>query len=149
MTDIKDEELEEPDSLCCPITRVLYSDPVVLVDSGNTYEREAILKHCSTTGWTDPMTNEKLSSAAVVTNWDKRRDLESFLESHPDYIPHWGSRAIPPPSSKELHVPQNPPARPGHHTLNLKLDVHLSGKQLLGIMVSCWCAWKLYYWIYP
>jgi hypothetical protein len=32
----------EPVHLLCPITRVMYRDPVFVAESGNTYEREAI-----------------------------------------------------------------------------------------------------------
>ena len=32
----------EPVHLLCPITRVMYRDPVFVAESGNTYKREAI-----------------------------------------------------------------------------------------------------------
>ena len=35
----------EPDVLVCPITRTMFRDPVMVFDSGHTYERSAILSH--------------------------------------------------------------------------------------------------------
>ena len=40
---------EPPDALCCPIGLTLMEDPVILVETGHTYERqniEAYLKRC-------------------------------------------------------------------------------------------------------
>ena len=33
---------DEPEELLCPITRSMFRDPVVLLNSGHTYERSAI-----------------------------------------------------------------------------------------------------------
>lgn len=38
----EDGEVEEPEELLCPITKVMMRDPVFVAGSGNTYEREAI-----------------------------------------------------------------------------------------------------------
>ena len=40
----------EPDVLVCPITRTMFRDPVMVVDSGHTYERSAILSHFGRNG---------------------------------------------------------------------------------------------------
>jgi leucine-rich repeat protein SHOC2 len=45
--DLPDADLDadldaEPEELMCPITRTMFRDPVVVVDSGHTYERSAI-----------------------------------------------------------------------------------------------------------
>ena len=40
--DAPDADLDaEPEELMCPITRTMFRDPVVVVDSGHTYERSA------------------------------------------------------------------------------------------------------------
>ena len=35
----------EPEELLCPITRTVFRDPVMVFDSGHTYERSAVLAH--------------------------------------------------------------------------------------------------------
>ena len=40
-----EEEDAEPEELMCPITRVLFRDPALVVESGQTYERKAIRSH--------------------------------------------------------------------------------------------------------
>ena len=35
----------EPEELMCPITHAMFRDPVMVVESGHTYERSAILEH--------------------------------------------------------------------------------------------------------
>ena len=46
----------EPEELICPITRTMFRDPVMVVDSGHTYERSAILSHFQRNGAKDPLT---------------------------------------------------------------------------------------------
>ena len=36
---------EQPDALCCPIGMTLMEDPVMLVETGHTYERQNIEAH--------------------------------------------------------------------------------------------------------
>ena len=60
---------DEPEVLLCPITRVMFRDPVMVVDSGHTYERSAILSHFERNGAKDPLTRRALSSTKVMTNW--------------------------------------------------------------------------------
>ena len=48
----------EPDVLVCPITRTMFRDPVMVVDSGHTYERSAI---CRTSGATGPRTRSRVA----------------------------------------------------------------------------------------
>ena len=44
LPDAPDADLEdEPEALMCPITRTMYRDPVMIFDSGHTYERSAVL----------------------------------------------------------------------------------------------------------
>lgn len=54
-------------SLECPITHEVMSDPVILITTGQTYERKAIEVWLSTHD-TDPVTGEKLMSKTVVPN---------------------------------------------------------------------------------
>ena len=57
------ELVVEPDVLICPITRNMFCDPVVVVDSGHTYERSAIVSHFRCNGIKDPLTGRALRSA--------------------------------------------------------------------------------------
>ena len=74
----------EPDVLLCPITRVMFRDPVMVVESGHTYERSAILSHFERNGPKDPLTRLALSSTKVMTNWAVRQMVR---DKHPDVTP--------------------------------------------------------------
>ena len=63
----------EPEVLLCPITRIMFRDPVVVVESGHTYERSAVLSHFDRNGAKDPLTRRALSSTKVMTNWVVRQ----------------------------------------------------------------------------
>lgn len=107
--------VEEPEHLLCPITQVLFQDPVC-IESGNVYERAAILGAWkgSSRGIYDPRFNLCLQSPTMITSWDTRRQVETFLAAHPDYIPHgWTSRDVPTPplnaARPRQHTPTSPP----------------------------------------
>ena len=70
--------------LLCPITRVMFRDPVMVVESGHTYERSAILSHFERNGPKDPLTRLALSSTKVMTNWAVRQMVR---DKHPDVTP--------------------------------------------------------------
>ena len=73
LPDAPDADLDaEPEVLMCPITRAVFRDPVMVVDSGHTYERSAILSHFERNGAKDPLTRRALSSTKVMTNWAMR-----------------------------------------------------------------------------
>ena len=66
LPDDPDADLDaEPEVLMCPITRAVFRDPVMVVDSGHTYERSAILSHFDRNGAKDPLTRRALSSTKV------------------------------------------------------------------------------------
>ena len=92
----------EPDVLICPITRNMFRDPVVLVDSGHTYERSAIVSHFRCNGTKDPLTGLALRSARVMTIWTVRQIVQDWLDKHPDVTPDgWDSRELLQPSSDD------------------------------------------------
>ena len=79
----------------CPITHIMFRDPVVVVDSGHTYERSAILSHFRRNGAKDPLTRLALSSTKVTTNWAVRQIVQAWLDKHPDVTPDgWDSREL-------------------------------------------------------
>ena len=89
----------EPDVLICPITRTMFRDPVVVVDSGHTYERSAVLAHFRCNGAKDPLTRRALSSTKVMTNWAMRNVVQDWLDKHPGVTPDgWESHELLEPS---------------------------------------------------
>lgn len=101
--------MDEPEHLLCPILQALYRDPVFVIDSGNTYERDAVLEFWERVGEArDPLTNVRLASREVRTNWGVRREVQGFLDRNPAYLPFgWDSRALLPPDR-----PPPPPPEP-------------------------------------
>jgi leucine-rich repeat protein SHOC2 len=92
----------EPEVLMCPITRTMFRDPVVVVESGHTYERSAILEHFDRNGAKDPLTGLALSSTRVMTNWAVRQIVQDWLDRHPDVTPDGrDSRELLEPSSDD------------------------------------------------
>jgi hypothetical protein len=74
LPDAPDADLDaEPEELLCPITRTMFRDPVVVVDSGHTHERSAILSNFERNGAKDPLTRRALSSTKVMTLWSVRQ----------------------------------------------------------------------------
>ena len=100
MPDAPDADLDaEPEVLLCPITRTMYRDPVMVFDSGHTYERHAILSHFERNGAKDPLTRRALSSTNVMTNWAVRQIVRDWLDKHPGVTPGgWDSRELLEPS---------------------------------------------------
>ena len=92
----------EPDVLVCPITRTMFRDPVMVVVSGHTYERNAVLSHFGRNGAKDPLTRLALSSTKVMTNWAVRQIVQDWLDRHPDVTPDgWDSRELLEPSEDD------------------------------------------------
>lgn len=78
----QEQDLEIPDEFKCPITREIMSDPVVL-ESGHSYEREAIQAWFNTGKKTDPKTNLRLSVRTHFPNIQLRQAIERFLQERP------------------------------------------------------------------
>jgi leucine-rich repeat protein SHOC2 len=92
----------ELDVLVCPITRTMFRDPVMVVVSGHTYERNAVLSHFGRNGAKDPLTRLALSSTKVMTNWAVRQIVQDWLDRHPDVTPDgWESRELLEPSEDD------------------------------------------------
>ncbi|WIA39971.1 hypothetical protein OEZ86_013401 [Tetradesmus obliquus] len=76
---------EVPSDLLCPITYQLLEDPVILVDSHQTYERAAIEEWLSRGNSKDPVTGIRLASTTLVPNVLVRKLAREWLEAHPCY----------------------------------------------------------------
>ena len=100
LPDTPDADLDaEPEELVCPITRNMFRDPVIAVESGHTYERNAILSHFRCNGAKDPLTGLALSSTKVMTIWAVRQIVQAWLDKHPSVTPDgWDSRELLEPS---------------------------------------------------
>ena len=103
LPDAPDADLDaEPEELMCPITRTMFRDPVMVVDSGHTYERSAILSHFERNGAKDPLTRRALSSTKVMTNWALRNLVQDWVDKHPGVTPDgWDSRELLEPSKDD------------------------------------------------
>ena len=106
LPDARDADLAdldaEPEELLCPITRTMFRDPVMVVESGHTYERSAILSHFERNGAKDPLTRRALSSTKVMTNWAMRNVVQAWLDKHTRVTPDgWDSRELPEPSKDD------------------------------------------------
>ena len=103
LPDAPDADLDaEPEELMCPITRTMFRDPVMLFDSGHTYERNDILAHFARNGAKDPLTRLALSSTKVTTNWVVRPIVQAWLDKHPGVTPDgWDSRELLEPSKDD------------------------------------------------
>ncbi|KAJ1635004.1 hypothetical protein T492DRAFT_969555 [Pavlovales sp. CCMP2436] len=91
---------------------MLYRDPVFVPESGNTYDRAALETFWRQTAGRrarDPLTNRDLSTRQVFVNWDKRREVASWLSEHVAVTPTgWASRDDIPPA---VGTRQSPPGR--------------------------------------
>ena len=94
---------EEPRELICPITGVMFRDPVMAAD-GRTYERAAFLELIARRRRyfrqpTSPYHGGPLEHTAVVTNWAIRDAVERWFEGNPLRTPDgWDDRDVPPPA---------------------------------------------------
>ena len=101
LPDAPDADLNaEPEELMCPITHAMFRDPVMVVESGHTYERDDILEHFEQRNEAkDPLTRRALSSTKVMTNWAVRQIVQAWLDKHPGVTPDgWDSRELLEPS---------------------------------------------------
>lgn len=68
-----------PPGFVCPITGQIMKDPVILVGTGYTYERDAISKHIESSQ-TDPLTQKPISDTRLVSNHATKSLIEEFLK---------------------------------------------------------------------
>lgn len=61
---LKRRKLNHSENLICPITLEVFKDPVIIED-GNTYEREAILKYLNNNNLS-PITREPVNKQIVI-----------------------------------------------------------------------------------
>ena len=100
---------EEPDHLLCPITREMFRDPVMVMESGHTYERKAIEQHLQN-DCTDPVTRYRIG-VVPVTNRIARNAVQAWLDENPSVTPDgWTTREMPPPQPRGATTSTRRPA---------------------------------------
>ncbi len=95
--------LDIPEDILCPITSQIMTEPVMLIDSGNTYEREGILQWLEKNN-TDPLTNEILNNKSIKPNLMAKRLIVSFLDKHKLTYPNLIHETYFPDSLKAILV---------------------------------------------
>lgn len=77
-----------PNHLSCPLTLVrsrdqdLYREPMI-VSSGQTYEKDYIIKHFEANGNTDPITRAKLADGLLIANKNIKQAAADWLSRQP------------------------------------------------------------------
>lgn len=91
-SEISDGKHTPPKDFVCPITTLIFNDPVTL-ETGQTFERKAIQEWIDKGNSTCPITHQKLHNAQLPkTNYVLKRLIASWKELTP--------------SSNDFHVPQ-------------------------------------------
>jgi hypothetical protein len=67
-----------PASFLCPITFDLFRDPVILGNTGHTFERAAISNWLESND-TDPLTNAPLTDTTLASNFALRDAINDYL----------------------------------------------------------------------
>jgi ubiquitin len=75
-----------PDSFRCPITQDVMVDPVIVTETGHTYERSAIEEWLRTHN-TDPTTNVQLRSNNLIPNHSLRSSIQEFSANNGAGLP--------------------------------------------------------------
>lgn len=73
---------EPPNEYMCPISADLMDDPVVVLETVQTYDRAHIERWFATGHLTDPLTGLNLSSTALAPNHELRRRIEAWKARH-------------------------------------------------------------------
>ena len=73
----------------CPITDELMETPVIL-SSGHTYEKSAIVSHFKVNGPTDPLTRETVDPNILIVNRGLKQAISDFFKHNP-----WAYRHVP------------------------------------------------------
>ncbi len=70
-----------PDFALCPITQEVMRDPVILKDTGHSYEKIAIERWLSTCS-TDPLTNQRIGDKTLIPNHGLRTAIAHALNNN-------------------------------------------------------------------
>ncbi|MBX9585883.1 MAG: ankyrin repeat domain-containing protein [Gammaproteobacteria bacterium] len=89
------KEIDEiPEDYQCSISGQIMFDPVVVVESGHSYERVSILTWFETHN-TDPQSRTHLTSKAIIDNHTLRRIISQYLGKNPQLYEDEGAVYLP------------------------------------------------------
>lgn len=104
-TDISSDEEEAPSHLICPITRLMFKEPVIVTTKtcARTYERVAIIDWIVRGNMVDPLSREPLIDHYITPNESIRIAVSNWLDTHPGLTPEmWSCRDLPPRKTRCL-----------------------------------------------
>jgi hypothetical protein len=70
-----------PQELCCPISEDLFEDPVLLIESGQTYDRKSLERWFKERN-TCPLTGKTLKSTQTVPNFAVKGLVDAWRQAH-------------------------------------------------------------------
>eukprot|EP00210_Caulerpa_lentillifera_P005359 g5121.t1 len=73
------------DCICCPITKDIMKDPVIVMESGNTYDRSSIEEWFDRGHSTDPLSNKKLESTDLIPDCSLQDICLDYLDVNQSY----------------------------------------------------------------
>lgn len=79
---LADPKQELPDYFTCPLTKQLFIDPVLL-PSGQSYDRTALLAYFQTNGYADPNTSVVVDPKLLFPNTTLKKAVSDFLDRNP------------------------------------------------------------------
>jgi hypothetical protein len=133
----------EPDHLLCPITRDMFRDPVILIESGHTYEKAAIQHHLRLRR-TDPRTNVRVQSIALSTNMAIRMAVDAWLADNPGVTPDgWDSRELLSPNTGQHRPTLHTCAEEGHldfARVLIEAGADVNARKIYGLTPILICA---------
>eukprot|EP00197_Chlamydomonas_leiostraca_P007451 CAMPEP_0202872422 /NCGR_PEP_ID=MMETSP1391-20130828/21179_1 /ASSEMBLY_ACC=CAM_ASM_000867 /TAXON_ID=1034604 /ORGANISM="Chlamydomonas leiostraca, Strain SAG 11-49" /LENGTH=267 /DNA_ID=CAMNT_0049553457 /DNA_START=132 /DNA_END=931 /DNA_ORIENTATION=+ len=114
--------MDVPPDFICPISREVMLEPVLLVETGHTYEKEALYTWWRSSGRPScPKTGVHLSSLLVAPNWTLRGAIETWRASKAAQA---GERAGAGGASTTSGAPA-PSAQLASHPLHFDIDAEL------------------------
>lgn len=69
-----------PSAFYCPITWQVMKEPVMVVEAGYTYEKNAIVEWFQRGNRTCPDTGKELKSLELLDNWNVRHAIDEFFD---------------------------------------------------------------------
>jgi small GTP-binding protein len=104
------ESADPPVELCCPITKHLMKDPVVMPD-GHTYERSALLQwlHRSPVS---PITRQSMSIDDARPNYALKGMIDRYRRDHPGQSPPPAAPSVSTPAPPSVSTPRRCSALP-------------------------------------
>ena len=76
-----------PKDLCCPISDDIFKDPVLLIQTGQTYDRDSIESWFLKGHRTCPLTGQALQSTQLAPNYVVKGLVQAWLEKQNGGVP--------------------------------------------------------------